>query len=67
MNTMRACILSIIIISFISTTIKAQEPVYWDVVQQIREEGFERSEVMETASYLTDVFGPRLAHSPSYL
>ena len=66
MNTMRACILSIILISSISTTVKAQEPVYWDVVQQIREEGFERSEVMETASYLTDVFGPRLAHSPSY-
>ncbi len=50
----------------ISDYATAQENVYWDVVQQIREEGFERSQVMETASYLTDVFGPRLAHSPSY-
>ena len=50
----------------VSDYVAAQEKVYWDVVQQIREEGFERSQVMETASYLSDVFGPRLAHSPSY-
>ena len=32
---------------------------------QIREEGLQHSRVMETASYLTDVFGPRLTNSPN--
>lgn len=30
------------------------------VVARIRDEGFNRSQVMETASWLTDVYGPRL-------
>ena len=34
-------------------------------IQRIREEGLERSEVMATASYLTDVIGERLTASPS--
>ena len=35
-------------------------------IHQIREEGFSNgtSKVMETMSYLTDVYGPRLTHSP---
>ncbi len=45
----------------------AQEPIHWDVVQRIREEGFERSHIMEDLSWLTDVYGPRLPKSPSYL
>ena len=43
----------------------AQEKVYWDVVSRIREEGFERSKVMEYVWYLTDVFGPRFTASPN--
>ena len=33
-------------------------------LKAIREEGMERSQVMETLSYLTDVIGPRLTASP---
>lgn len=33
-------------------------------IQKIREEGLERSQVMATASYLTDVIGARLTGSP---
>ena len=44
-----------------------QEPVHWDVVQQIMEEAFERSEVMEDASWLTDVFGPCNSKSSGYV
>lgn len=33
-------------------------------IQKIRAEGLERSQVMETASYLTDVIGARLTGSP---
>ncbi|MCC8410349.1 M20/M25/M40 family metallo-hydrolase [Mucilaginibacter sp. UR6-1] len=42
----------------------AQEKVDAAMVQKIREEGLQRSKVMETAFYLTDVSGPRLAASP---
>ena len=42
-----------------------QEPVHWDVVDRIRDEGFENSRVMEYAGYLTDVIGPRLTGSPN--
>ena len=45
---------------------QAQEPVYWDIVQQIREEAFENSQVMENASWLCDVFGPRNAQTAAY-
>ncbi len=48
------------------TTSEAQEPVYWDVIQKIRVEGFNHSQIMKIASYITDVHGPRLANSPSY-
>jgi len=36
------------------------------VLTRIRDEGFSRSKVMETASYLCDVIGPRLTGSPAY-
>jgi hypothetical protein len=42
----------------------AQETVDPAIVQKIREEGLNHSKVMETAFYLTDVSGPRLAGSP---
>jgi len=43
-----------------------QESVDLDVLTRIRDEGFNRSEVMETAGYLCDVIGPRLTGSPAY-
>jgi len=42
----------------------AAEKVDLDAVYRIKEEGLERSQVMDTASYLTDVYGPRLTGSP---
>jgi hypothetical protein len=46
---------------------RAQQPDRADtaVVARIRDEGFNRSQVMETASWLTDVYGPRLTGSPT--
>jgi hypothetical protein len=44
----------------------AQEDIDWEVVQKIKTEGFKNSQAMEVAGYLTDVYGPRLANSPSY-
>lgn len=42
----------------------AEEPVDWDMVSRIRDEGFHRSQVMDVMSHLTDTIGPRLTGSP---
>ncbi|HEX7173966.1 MAG TPA: hypothetical protein VF240_01605, partial [Pyrinomonadaceae bacterium] len=45
----------------------AQQPspaVTNDPVERIKDEGLNRSQVMQTLSYLTDVIGPRLTNSP---
>ena len=46
------------------TVLAADEPVDLDMVNRIRDEGLNRSKVMETAAYLTDRIGPRLTNSP---
>jgi hypothetical protein len=43
----------------------AQEPVNEAVVSQIKAEAFQRSEVMDTLSWISDVYGPRLTGSPT--
>ncbi|MFN5102393.1 MAG: hypothetical protein ACK5GJ_06325, partial [Planctomycetota bacterium] len=40
------------------------DSVNTEIVDKIKQEGMERSKVMETISYLTDVSGPRLTGSP---
>ena len=49
----------------VSTIIIAQSsyPVDLKVVAKIREEGFQRSEIINTLSYMTDVLGARLTNS----
>ncbi len=42
----------------------AAEPVDLQAIQKIKDEGVKNSHVMETLSYLTDVYGPRLTGSP---
>jgi hypothetical protein len=37
-----------------------------DAIYKIKEEGFQRSDVMEIAGVLTDVHGPRLTNSPNF-
>jgi hypothetical protein len=51
-------------ITGLAGTAFAQETVDQAATQKIREEGLNHSKVMETAFYLTDVAGPRLAGSP---
>jgi hypothetical protein len=40
------------------------EKVDLDAIYRIKDEGLERPQVMDLASYLTDVYGPRLTGSP---
>ncbi|TDI61063.1 MAG: M28 family peptidase [Alphaproteobacteria bacterium] len=42
----------------------AEEQIDLDVINQIRDEGFNHSEVVETLRHLTDEIGPRLTGSP---
>lgn len=43
----------------------AVDSIDYDAIYRIKDEGFQRSQVMEVASYLTDVYGPRLTGSPN--
>ncbi|HTD99342.1 MAG TPA: M20/M25/M40 family metallo-hydrolase [Mucilaginibacter sp.] len=60
----RKLLFSCFIIAGIAGNVLAQEAPDAAAVQKIREEGLNHSKVMETAFYLTDVAGPRLAGSP---
>jgi hypothetical protein len=53
------------ILALASPVLAAQERIDTDALNRIRDEGFNRSKVMETASWLTDVYGPRLTGSPT--
>lgn len=44
----------------------AQEPVDLQAIERIKEEGLQRSQVLEIFGVLTDVFGPRLTATPAY-
>jgi carboxypeptidase Q len=41
------------------------ERIDLDALYRIKDEGFQRSQVMDTLSFLTDVHGPRLTNSPN--
>jgi carboxypeptidase Q len=57
---MRRVLLGFLTISILS----AQEKVDLVMVNRIKAEAFQNSKVMESAFYLTDVYGPRLTGSP---
>lgn len=64
MLRLRAALLASIALA---APIAAQAPEKIDLaaLTKIREEGMQRSKVMEIASYLTDVYGSRLTNSPN--
>jgi carboxypeptidase Q len=48
----------------LSAQVSAEEKVDLSIVNRIKSEAFNNSKVMETAFFLTDVYGPRLTGSP---
>jgi len=66
MKTKPGFVLGILVTILLATSVSAEENVRWDVVQKIMKEAFENSQVMENASWLADVFGPRDVNTPSY-
>ncbi len=58
--------LLLIYLGLLSPSLFAQGKVDLLTISRIKEEGFQRSKVMETLSLLSDVYGPRLFASPDY-
>jgi carboxypeptidase Q len=61
---------SVVLIAVVVTFGLAQvvaEKVDTLVINQIKEEGFKKSQVMDLLSTLSDIYGPRLAGSPDYM
>jgi hypothetical protein len=60
-----AAVLMATCISALPSAQMGHERVDLDAIYQIKDEGFQRSQVMDTLSYLTDIHGPRLTNSPN--
>jgi hypothetical protein len=60
----RHLVVTVLILSA-TLTFSAEERIDSDLNTQIRDEGLNRSQVMRTLHFLTDVYGPRLTGSPS--
>jgi len=50
----------------LAPALAAQEAVDLDMIERIRVEGYERSQVLDMFNTLTNVIGPRLSGSPAY-
>ena len=64
MNRFALCVLAVFCL-FVSP-VMSQEKVDTDMMSRIREEGLNKSQVMDIALHLTDLNGNRLANSPGY-
>jgi hypothetical protein len=61
----RSLALALPLLAGLALAAHAQEAVDAATVARIKDEAMQRSQVMETMSWLTDVYGPRLANSPN--
>src|SRR4029079_8627035 len=65
----RSAALSALLSVLVGLPVAAQWPmtekIDLDAIYRIKDEGLQRSKVMEIESYLTDVYGPRLTGSPN--
>jgi hypothetical protein len=66
-NPARRALTAVVAIALLVPALEGQtqEPVDLQAIYRIKDEGLQRSKVMEIASYLTDVYGPRLTGSPN--
>jgi hypothetical protein len=58
--------ISILLFIISATTLNAQEKIDEAMMAKIREEGLQKSQIMDIALHLTDLNGNRLANSPGY-
>ena len=62
-SILRALFVIIILTVFTAFAVNDPPKADWDMVSKIREEGFQHSQVMDIAGYMTDVLGARLTLS----
>ena len=62
-RTLAGFLLAVLAISPLAA--QAPSTAELSAIYQIKDEGFNRSQVMEIESYLTDVYGPRVTTSPN--
>lgn len=55
---------ALVLTGVLGLSAQSSELVDLDAIQRIKDEGFERSQVMDTAWWLTEIHGPRLTNSP---
>lgn len=55
----------VVLAALLAAPLGAQEKVDLATVNKIKDEAMNRSQIMETMSWLTDVYGPRLTGSPN--
>ena len=55
---------ALVLSGVLSLSAQSGEQIDLAAIQRIKEEGFDRSKVMDTAWWLTDMYGPRLTNSP---
>ncbi|HVH70575.1 MAG TPA: peptidase M28, partial [Candidatus Dormibacteraeota bacterium] len=60
-----ALLMLLMVVTVVPLGAQAPSPVDLNAIYQIKDEGFNRSQIMDTMSYLTDVYGPRLTNSPN--
>lgn len=60
-------IVSTLLVASMVLPIWADDEPDLEVINKIRDEGFNNSQVMETLGYLTDIIGPRLTGTPAML
>jgi hypothetical protein len=69
MQFRRTFALTVLVAGVVSLPLAAQWPatekIDLDAIYRLKDEGLQRSKVMEIESYLTDVYGPRLTGSPN--
>ena len=61
----KALLTLLLIVAVIPLRAQAPTAVELNAIYQIKDEGFNHSQVMEIMSYLSDVYGPRLTNSPN--
>ena len=59
-----AVAMSVLVACGLGVAAQTVEPVDLEAIQRLKEEGFERSQVMDIAWWLTEAHGPRLTNSP---
>jgi carboxypeptidase Q len=61
----RAIVATVLAASVVLPLAARDERIDYDAIYRIKDEGLQRSQVMEITSWLTDIHGPRLTGSPN--